>query len=1007
MPRDRRPPPGLFTTVLYLPSPRTTRKKRSRSVFISSIYQAIASDKVVADVAPIVNVEISTPAATMKRVMQRFRQSAESLDKNDDQLSNTASLDERPLVYNSKIEEMRQAEYPTLLGTTYLDHAGTTPYAKTAIERWTSELTTNLFGNPHSASASSQLSTRRIDDIRLKVLKFFNASPEDFDVVFVANATAAIKLVAEAFRDAPEGFWYGYHHDAHTSLVGCRELATQGTSCFGDDRSVESWTAGLGDSKLCRKTLQLFAYPGQSNMTGRRLPLEWCSRIRTAAAESQQRIYTLLDAASLVSTSPLDLSDPSAAPDFTALSFYKIFGFPDLGALVVRRESGSVLTRKRYFAGGTVDAVISSESNWHAKKGNLHSALEEGTLPFHNILALDHAMAVHNELFGPMKQVANHAQFLTRAARRALRGLLHANGAEVCEIYGPTNTSDCGSLVAFNLKDSTGKVLSASEVEKLCTVKGIQLRTGGLCNPGGIARHLGLLPEHIRRNYDAGRRCGGENDMINGMPTGAIRISFGAVSTRSDLETFIGFIEEYYVERHVFKTLPAPPIKQATATSRRPGFFIESLSVFPIKSCAAFKIPADQKWQVTASGLAWDREWCLVHEGTNVALSQKRYPRMALLQPRIDPEDQKLQVSYTDQGVNEHIEIDLREVFSTTVVPAKTCLKDAFRLQNSRVCGDTIPLHVYTSATINDFFSRVLGVPCCLARYPHSGSPRNASIRKPKSEMASLAASHQPSSMKLANESPMLIVSRSSVNELNRRIRHNARERGGDERLTVSAASFRANIVVAERREDPADAETPYSEDKWSSVSISPQVQIQDPLPHSEVSPDARSHAAAATLIREPDTTSTSSNSSNPSLSSSFNASTSEHELLAVTTTTTTTTASSSQTSISSSSVEQPRPQSQSLPPRAPVPLQSPQMRIQSESPNLTLAILGPCQRCQMVSINQTTARSQQEPFSTLAKTRRKGDGRVWFGVHAALDVSVDGEEAERYVQVGDLVVPG
>lgn len=1005
MPHDRRPPPGPFSTDLYLQLPRTTLKKRLRSLFISSIYQDIASDQVVADVAPIANVEISTPAATMKRVMQRFRQSAESLDENDDQLSSTASLNERPLVYNSKIEEIRQAEYPTLLGTTYLDHAGTTPYAKTAIERWTAELTTNLFGNPHSASASSQLSTRRIDDIRLKVLKFFNASPEDFDVVFVANATAAIKLVAEAFRDAPEGFWYGYHDDAHTSLVGCRELATQGTSCFEDDRSVVSWIAGLEDSNLYRKPLQLFAYPGQSNMTGRRLPLEWCSRVRAAAAKAQQRIYTLLDAASLVSTSPLDLSDPSAAPDFTAVSFYKIFGFPDLGALIVRRESGSVLVRKRYFAGGTVDAVISSESNWHAKKGNLHSALEEGTLPFHNILALDHAMTVHKELFGPMKQVANHAQFLTRAARRALRILLHANGAEVCEIYGPTNTSDCGSLVAFNLKDSTGKILSASEVEKLCIVKGIQLRTGGLCNPGGIARHLGLLPEYIRRNYDAGRRCGGENDMINGMPTGAIRISFGAMSTRSDLETFIGFIEEYYVERHVFKTLPAPPIKQATATSQRPGFFIESLSVFPIKSCAAFKIPADQKWQVTASGLAWDREWCLVHEGTNVALSQKRYPRMALLQPKIDADIQKLRILYTNQGVDEHIEIDLQEIPSTTIVPAKTCSEDAFRLQNSKVCGDTIPLQVYTSPKINGFFSRVLGVPCCLARYPRSGSPRNASIRKPKSEMASPAASHQPSSMKLANESPMLIVSRSSVNELNRQIRHNARERVGDERITVSAAAFRANVVVAERREDLADAETPYSEDNWSSVSISPQIQVQGPLPHSEVSPDPRGHAAAATLIREPDTTSTSSKSSNPSLSSSSKTSNSEYESLAAITTTTI--ASSSQTSISSSSLEQPQPQSQPLPPRAPVPPQPPQTQTQSERPNLTLAILGACQRCQMVSINQTTARSQKEPFSTLAKTRRKGDGRVWFGVHAALDVSVDGEEAERYVQVGDLVVPG
>ncbi|KAK5320359.1 hypothetical protein LTR70_004585 [Exophiala xenobiotica] len=950
--------------------------------------------------------------AAMKRVFQGFWQSAESPDKTSLSSSSKPSHSEDPLIYDNRAEEIRQAEYPTLLGTTYLDHAGTTPYTKTAIERWTAELTTNLFGNPHSASASSQLSTRRIDDIRLKVLKFFNANPEDFDVVFVANATAAIKLVAEACCDGPEGFWYGYHGDAHTSLVGCRELATQGTSCFEDDRSVESWISSLGDSSLYRGPLQLFAYPGQSNMTGRRLPFEWCSMIRAAAAKNQQRVYTLLDAASLVSTSPLDLSDPSTAPDFTAFSFYKIFGFPDLGALIVRRESGSILTRKRYFGGGTVDAVISSESSWHAKKGTLHGALEEGTLPFHNIVALDHAMAVHEELFGSMKQVASHTRFLARAARRTLRGLVHANRAEVCEIYGPIDTYDCGPLVAFNLKDSTGKILSAYQVEKLCTVKYIQLRTGSLCNPGGIARHLGLLPEHVRHNYDVGWRCGGENDMINGMPTGVIRISFGAMSTKSDLETFISFIEEYYVERHLLRTLPTPPVKRANADSRGPGFFIESLSVFPIKSCAAFQIPAGQKWHVRANGLAWDREWCLVHEGTNVALSQKRYPCMALLQPEIDLETQKLRVSYAAQRVDEHIEIDLQETPSTTIVPAKTCSQDIFRLQDSKVCGDTIPLHVYTSATVNKFFSEVLGVPCCLARYPRSGSPRNVNIRKPERATASPVASAQPSSMKLANESPLLVVSRSSVNELNRQIRHNARERGADERISVSASSFRANIVVAERKEEIADGEMPYSEDSWTAVSISPNSPIHNTLKGREVSLDAKSHAATVTttVTHKSDTTSSNSNSnsSNPSLPGSFDTSTStstsrtrwRRRWRAILLSSRTSTSASTGTSISSLS------HSHSQSPKSPPPPPPPPPQSEPLPQPLTLTILGPCQRCQMVGIDQATARSQQEPFSTLAKTRRKGDGRVWFGVHAALDMGLEGE-GERYVRVGDLVWPG
>jgi selenocysteine lyase/cysteine desulfurase len=63
--------------------------------------------------------------------------------------------------------------------------------------------------------------------------------------------------------------------------------------------------------------------------------------------------YTLLDAAALATTAPLDLSDAATAPDFTAISFYKIFGFPNIGALIVRKASAHVLNNRRYFGGGT------------------------------------------------------------------------------------------------------------------------------------------------------------------------------------------------------------------------------------------------------------------------------------------------------------------------------------------------------------------------------------------------------------------------------------------------------------------------------------------------------------------------------------------------------------------------------------------------------------------------------------------------------------------------------
>ena len=151
--------------------------------------------------------------------------------------------------------------------------------------------------------------------------------------------------------------------DAHTSLVGVRELASAGHRCFASDEEVESWIDSGLDIETCG--LRLFGYPAQSNMTGYRPPLEWAGQIRDKTQLHKSRTYTLLDAASYLTTGILDLSNANTAPDFIALSFYKIFGFPDLGALIVRKDAGEALLSRRYFGGGTVNVVVAVGDSWH------------------------------------------------------------------------------------------------------------------------------------------------------------------------------------------------------------------------------------------------------------------------------------------------------------------------------------------------------------------------------------------------------------------------------------------------------------------------------------------------------------------------------------------------------------------------------------------------------------------------------------------------------------------
>jgi molybdenum cofactor sulfurtransferase len=581
---------------------------------------------------------------------------------------------------------------------------------------------------------------------------------------------------------------------------------------------------------------RLFAYPAQSNMDGRRLPLSWPGKLRETLSVGTRKIYSLLDAAALVSTAQLDLSDASKAPDFTVVSFYKIFGFPDLGALIVRKASAQVLRKRKYFGGGTVDMVVCVKEQWHAsKEQTLYESLEDGTLPIHNIFALDTAMATHKELFGSMERISRHTLCLAHRLYRGLRSLRHANGEAVCKLYAPeTAFNGCsqyqGPIVAFNLRNSHGAWVSISEVEKLASVRGIHIRTGGLCNPGGLATSIGLQPWEMKRNFSAGFRCGTDNDIIGGKPTGVIRASLGAMSTMHDVDSFIAFIQEFYIESRPVPVDLAPIVPNQGHTS----LCVEGLTIFPIKSCGGFDVPSGVDWEVRKEGLAWDREWCLVHQGTGQALSQKRYPRMALIRPSLDFETGLLRVKYHGEipdGLPHEV------CMALSADPTFYEPTGEFRSRSSRVCGDVITALTYSSSTIKDFFSGILGVPCALARFPAGGS--GPSTRQSKAHMQKhqqpklslddkdqvpgsfLSPPTPPDSenegtrpILLSNESPILVINRSSINALNEEIL----KTGGK---PASASVFRANIVIAAT--NAMQQQEPYNEDFWSRLHIGQQ----------------------------------------------------------------------------------------------------------------------------------------------------------------------------------------
>ncbi|KAF9160368.1 hypothetical protein DFQ26_005568 [Actinomortierella ambigua] len=595
--------------------------------------------------------------------------------------------------YNGRINAIRQEQYPQIKDATYLDHAGATLPAQCHVQRFAADLAKNLYANPHSRSSSSQATTARVTSARRQILEHFQASTNgEWDVIFTSNATAAIRLVGEAFpwtrtseRDRePSRLWV--FRETHTSVVGLRGLAEDESRAIQmetvDRATVESL---LGDQRQHqypqhppaqtprdastpqRPSYSLFAYPAQCNYSGRRFPLSWPSKIRQQFSSDTEKTLVLLDAASHSMTSQVSLKNLDEAPDFMVVSFYKMFGFPTgLGALIVKTEHKDLL-HKHYFGGGTI-TMMTWDSPWHVLHDTLHGRFEEGTLNFLDIIALDHAFESVNELYGSYANISPHVSSLQRLLYNGLRQLKHWNGTPLCTIYiehAPGdgedsslvgNPAEYGPIVNFNLKQSNGKWIGYAHVERLARMKDIHLRVGGFCNPGSMQRWLEYSADDVKEMFEAGHVCSGDTDILNEKPTGSIRVSMGAMSTAEDVLNLLDFLSEHFVEtsepEEVSSMLDVGEQQQQEHQQQRRqnGSLdeVDSPIIHPVKSCKGHRVPPNQAWPLASHGLKYDQEWTLVDQATGAALTPKQVPRMSLIRAEVLLEKNVMVVEHDD-----------------------------------------------------------------------------------------------------------------------------------------------------------------------------------------------------------------------------------------------------------------------------------------------------------------------------------------------------------------------
>ncbi len=441
----------------------------------------------------------------------------------------------------SAVDDIRAKDFSRLDagGHAYLDYTGGGLYGESLVRDHAGFLLANVLGNPHSTNPTSAVSTDYVERCRHRVLEFFNASPDEYVPIFTANATHALKLVGEGYPFCP-GDVLLLSFDNHNSVNGLREYdrvrgaVTKYVPVMPPDlRMLDCVLERCLDEspKICNR---LFAYPAQSNFSGVQHPLEWIEKAHEKGWD------VLLDAAAFVPTNRLDLG--RWHPDYTAVSFYKMFGYPTgVGALIARREALEKL-RRPWFAGGTITIASVQADKYFLAKGA--QGFEDGTLNYACLPAVERGLDFLDSV--GMDVIHTRVASLAGWLIEHMAALAHGNGRPVLRIYGPTDMAMRGATIAFNVYDAAGATIDHLTVEKRANTMNISLRTGCFCNPGAGELALGLSKGDMiqcldrsgsRMSLDEFRQC------IDGKSTGAVRISLGLVSNFEDASRFLRFID--------------------------------------------------------------------------------------------------------------------------------------------------------------------------------------------------------------------------------------------------------------------------------------------------------------------------------------------------------------------------------------------------------------------------------------------------------------------------------
>ena len=190
---------------------------------------------------------------------------------------------------------------------------------------------------------------------------------------------------------------------------------------------------------------------------------------------------------------------------------------------------------------------------------------------------------------------------------------------------------------------------------------------------------------------------------------------------------------------------------------------LSELTLYPIKSCAGIAL---QEATLTREGLMtqqiYDREWMVV-DPAGRCLTQREFPRMALIVPRLKEGTLELRAPGL---ANIELELAAPDPQSAPTI-------------STRVWDDTVLAYDCDDLSA-EWFSQAIGVPCRLARF-HAKAERAVSQKWTSGVAATTMFS---------DGYPLLVAGAASLDDLNDKLRHAGRD-------AIPMNRFRPNLVVA------------------------------------------------------------------------------------------------------------------------------------------------------------------------------------------------------------------